>query len=88
MRDYEILHEEITRRLDVIIKNTNKPTTTYSGLSKIEPILNTPGRLPLAHELTRMSSFTKADMNIALKLSEVIEAVNKMMEVMNKGVKE
>jgi len=86
MRDPEILHEEITRRLDVIIKNTNKPTTTYSGLEKIEPILNTPGRLPLAHELTRMR-FTEADMNIALKLSEVIEKVNLMMEVMNGKVK-
>ena len=88
MRDPEILHEEITRRLDVIIKNTNKPTTTYSGLSKIEPILNTPGRLPLAHELTRMSSFTKADMNIALKLSEVIEAVNRIIDYLNEMVKE
>jgi hypothetical protein len=50
----------------------------HSGLEKIKPI---------AHELTRMS-FTTADMNIALKLNEVIEKVNLMMEVMNKGVEE
>ena len=53
-------------------------TTTNHGLEKIEPI---------AHELTRMS-FTTADMNIALKLNEVIEKVNLITEVMNKGVEE
>ena len=47
-----------------------------SGLEKIEP---------LAHELTRMS-FTTADMNIALKLNEVIEKVNLIMEYLNQGV--
>jgi hypothetical protein len=52
-------------------------TTTNHGLEKIKPI---------AHELTRMS-FTTADMNIALKLSEVIEKVNRIIDILNQGVK-
>ena len=88
MRDPEILHEEITRRLDVIIKNTNKPTTTYSGLEKIEPL----SMVYTGHTENGISYCTGSrpadNRELMTKLNEVIEAVNKMMEVMNKGVKE
>jgi hypothetical protein len=87
MRDPEILHEEITRRLDVIIKNTNKPTTTYPSLEKIEP-------LSMAYTgytengISYCTGSRPADnRELMNKLNEVIEAVNKMMEVMNKEVK-
>jgi hypothetical protein len=87
MRDPEILHEEITRRLDVIIKNTNKPTTTYSGLEKIEPL----SMVYTGHTENGISYCTGSrpadNRELMTKLNEVIEAVNKMMEVMNKGVK-
>jgi len=32
-------------------------------------------------------SFTTADMNIALKLNEVIEKVNRIIDILNQGVK-
>ena len=88
MRDPEILHEEITRRLDMIIKNTNKPTTTYSGLEKIEPL----SMVYTGYTENGISYCTGSrpadNRELMTKLNEVIEAVNKMMEVINKGVKE
>jgi hypothetical protein len=84
MRDPEILHEEITRRLDVIIKNTNKPTTTYSGLEKIEPL----SMVYTGHTENGISYCTGSrpadNRELMTKLNEVIERVNLMMEVMNK----
>ena len=87
MRDPEILHEEITRRLDMIIKNTNKPTTTYSGLEKIEPL----SMVYTGHTENGISYCTGSrpadNRELMNKLNEVIEAVNKMMEVMNERAK-
>ena len=87
MRDPEILHEEITRRLDVIIKNTNKPTTTYSGLEKIEPL----SMVYTGHTENGISYCTGSrpadNRELMTKLNEVIERVNLVMEVMNRRVK-
>jgi hypothetical protein len=87
MRDPEILHEEITRRLDVIIKNTNKPTTTYSGLEKIEPL----SMVYTGYTENGISYCTGSrpadNRELMTKLNEVIERVNLVMEVMNRRVK-
>jgi hypothetical protein len=62
---------------DTPVTIPTEPIVAHSGLSKIAPI---------AHELTQMS-FTTADMNIALKLNEVIEKVNRIIDILNQGVK-
>ena len=71
----------------VTAKQPDKPTVTHSGLEKIEPL----SMVYTGHTENGISYCTGSrpadNRELMTKLNEVIEAVNKMMEVMNKGVK-
>jgi polysaccharide deacetylase 2 family uncharacterized protein YibQ len=87
MRDPEILHEEITRRLDMIIKNTNKPPTIYSSHEKIEPL----SMVYTGHTENGISYCTGSrpadNRELMTKLNEVIERQNRIIDYLNEMVK-
>ena len=73
---------------DTPVTTPTEPISVHSGLEKIEPL----SMVYTGHTENGISYCTGSrpadNRELMTKLNEVIEAVNKMMEVINKGVKE